>query len=802
MSRSIVLFDHPSIRAFIELLSHLIPIPFCILDPSGSPVFESEPSAVCSEFHHQTPVLATACNQIRQDIHTACQLSTGPFFRTCSCGLMIGATPIVINAHNTATLIVHSFLCEPLDKRAYDRFREKAQRFSFDEIPYLQALMQVPVTSESKVFQILELFARFAAQLISSAPDPAPPEEPVGKLDKDAKFWEKVIEGIPAPMFIKTHEGLYKSCNQAFRTLVGRPQETIVGQTVFDIMPPDKAEIHHQVDQLLRAKSGNQMYEATMTDTNGRQRHFLFSKAAVNGTDNSLCGFVGLMLDITDLKQTEEALRRSEIRFRELIEQLPEALLVVSPKGQTRFMNKAAEAFFEESRDQFTGIRLGLPLEIPEPAEIEVIIGKEKSKYAEVRTVHSQWEGKPAIIVSLRETTEQYHSRIHQQQLEMQLQQSQKMESIGVLASGIAHDFNNILSAILGYGELAKEEVCNLQSHGEYLQQIIIAGLRAKELTSQILTFSRQAPQEVNRIEVASMVKEVCKLLRATLPANITIKTQLDDHIAVMADATQLHQVLMNLCTNAWHAMQESGGTLTIALRRSTIDETFASHHPGLLPDNYICLSVQDTGEGMSEHVRSRIFDPFFTTKKKQQGTGMGLAVVHGIVKGHGGTIAVETELGKGTRFDVYLPEVKCNECGVNLSDTSDPTINGNESVLFVDDEVPIIQLSKAILERLGYQVTTCQDGKEALALFEAKPDKFDILITDMAMPGMTGLRLASEIRRLRPDIPVVLCTGFSNRLEGQTPDELNVDEVLCKPVVKSQMGRTIRNLLDKAQWN
>ena len=379
--------------------------------------------------------------------------------------------------------------------------------------------------------------------------------------------------------------------------------------------------------------------------------------------------------------------------------------------------------------------------------------------------------------------------------LETQLQQSQKMESIGTLAGGIAHDFNNILASIIGFAELSLDEAEKGTLLHSNLEEVLIAGQRAKDLVLQILTFSRQADQEQSPVQVSLVVKEALKLLRASIPTIIEIQENVSSNAVVMGDATRIHQVLMNLCTNAAHAIGGKGGVLTVHLADVELDSEFILDHTDLKPGPYINLTVTDTGQGMAPDVLDKIFDPFFSTKEKGQGTGMGLSVVHGIVHSHGGTIYTYSEPGKGSTFKVFLPAIERRLKPEDKIERPVPT--GTERILLIDDEPAILNMGKQTLESLGYDVVTRTASIEALEYFKAQPDKVDLVITDMTMPKMTGEVLAQELIKVRPDIPIILCTGFSAMIDEQKAMAMGIRAFVSKPVLKREIAETIRSVLD-----
>jgi PAS domain S-box-containing protein len=402
------------------------------------------------------------------------------------------------------------------------------------------------------------------------------------------------------------------------------------------------------------------------------------------------------------------------------------------------------------------------------------------------------------ILVVSRNITQRKAAETEKKKLEAKLQQAHKMEAVGTLAGGIAHDFNNILSAVIGFSELSLSETADLPGVNKKLQEILKAGYRARDLVRQILAFSRQEECEKQPVKIRMIITEVLKLLRASIPTTIEIHQNLISNSLVMADPTQIHQILMNLCTNAEHAMSETGGILEVSLMNVDINRDFAAENPGIIPGRYLCLTVRDTGHGMSAEIIKRLYDPFFTTKEPGKGTGLGLSVVHGIVKNCGGTITVQSKPGAGSAFNIFLPVIeKQIQPGVKINIQA-PT--GTERILFVDDEKSIMDLGRQVLEQLGYQVEAFSSSVKALELFKAGPDKFDLIITDMTMPKMTGAKLAQEVLAVRPDMPMILCTGFSEIINEEKAHNIGFKEYIMKPISIDQIARSIRRALDKPE--
>ncbi|ACH38718.1 sensor histidine kinase response regulator, PAS domain-containing [Citrifermentans bemidjiense Bem] len=402
---------------------------------------------------------------------------------------------------------------------------------------------------------------------------------------------------------------------------------------------------------------------------------------------------------------------------------------------------------------------------------------------------------------AVREANELLEKRVEERteelrRTEKELRHAQKMEAIGTLAAGIAHDFNNILTSILGFTDMVLHKIPEEGTGRREMEQVFVAAQRAADLVRQILSFSRRSDQERKPVHLSDIVEEACKLLRSSLPATVEIGTECfasEDEDKVLADPIQLHQVLMNLCTNAAHAMQPEGGMLTITLTAVAAGSPGLRSLPLFLSRDYIRVAVRDTGRGIEPSVLERIFDPYFTTKPVGEGTGLGLAVVQGIVKNHGGAITVHSEPGKGTCFEVFLPTV----IGDVLHEAQIPEqlLHGSERILFVDDEESLTVLGKGILDALGYSVVTTNSSRRALEMFRADPAIFDLVITDLTMPGLAGKALAKEIHALRPDLPIILCTGYTESFD-EKDREYGIRACLMKPYTSKMLGQTIRMVL------
>jgi PAS domain S-box-containing protein len=406
----------------------------------------------------------------------------------------------------------------------------------------------------------------------------------------------------------------------------------------------------------------------------------------------------------------------------------------------------------------------------------------------EISTNYLEFNGQEYNCAFARDITER-------KRLEEQLLQAQKMQAIGTLAGGIAHEFNNILAAILGFTDLTVYEVPSGSPVWHNLQEVLTAGRRAKDLVQQILAFSRQCEAKRIPVQLHLIVREAFTLLRASLPSTIVMRWQIERDVGtVLADPTQIQQVLMNLCANAEYAMRETGGAIEVSLDAVEVDAALVGLYPELQAGPHVLLTVHDTGQGIAPEMLGRIFEPFFTTKGVGEGTGMGLAIAHGIVASHGGTLTVESTPGQGTTFALYLPRI--GEATAGEARPQEPVPQGTGRILFVDDEEVLARIGHALLVHLGYDVVACTSSREALETFQATPQHFDLVLTDQTMPEMTGEVLARELRRIRPDIPIILCTGFSHVMNAEKAHALGIDAFLMKPLVTQELAQVIRRLV------
>ncbi len=506
-------------------------------------------------------------------------------------------------------------------------------------------------------------------------------------------------------------------------------------------------------------------------------------------------------------------LKLSEQKYRLLVENGGDGIVVVQD-DKVRFVNKemldllnienkkdAADNFFDyvhpdDIDDVMTNHENNILLQQRDKHYRIRIVNSDKSiVWVEIKSVAVEWEGKPANLAFVRNISKQ-------KIIEDELRQAQRMEAIGTLASGITHDFNNILTSIIGSSELALLDLNDRKEIKESFELILESGHRAKNLVKQILTATRKeysASGKFRSLNIGAVVKEALKLIKTIFPSNIQITQTIGKDLnKIKADPTQIHQIIMNLCTNAMHAMEKDDtGILKIDLQNINFDAESAGSFLDMEPGDYLELKVTDTGHGMESEVKTRIFDPYFTTKEQDKGTGLGLSTCIGIVKAHQGHIKVESEPGSGSCFSIYFPVMNGDLQETSLVPDSKELIKGKGNILFVDDEQSIVKLCQKMLTSAGYSVMTALSGRDALGYFLIGKVRIDLLITDMAMPGMTGKKLIKEVLKIKPDLPVILCTGYSENMTEKEAKAIGVNAYIEKPYELIDLSMAVRKAID-----
>jgi PAS domain S-box-containing protein len=544
--------------------------------------------------------------------------------------------------------------------------------------------------------------------------------------------------------------------------------------------------------------------------------------------NGSIGGIIIYTEVITERKKVEDALRKSVAQMRAITDSAQDAILMMDQNGRLSFWNPAAESIFGYTGDEAIGKNLHqliVPQHYHQAHQTAFVRFQQTgqgdliNKTLELKACHKNGheifvelslsslhlQGCWHSVGIIRDITGRKRAEEEKTKLEGQIRRAQKMESIGSLAGGIAHDLNNILFPISGLSEMLLDDIPPDTPEHKSVEQIHKSAKRGSDLVKQILSFSRQSNPQKLPILIQPVLKEALKLAQATIPKNIEVKNHINtDCGMVSADPTQIHQIAMNLITNAFHAVEQTGGTIDIALKETAIcsfdekeDLPFLTIPGDILAGRYACITVSDTGTGIDQTLIDKIFDPYFTTKELGKGTGLGLSVVHGIVKEHGGDIRVYSEVGKGTVFHVYLPLLEDNG-DIKTAAVIKQYPTGCERILLVDDEEPIVRMEQMMLERLGYQVTTRMSSPDALAAFKANPGNFDLVISDRGMPNMTGDQLARELILIRPEIPVIICTGFCDENDEKRSIDLGVKWFLKKPVATGDIAEMVRKVLDE----
>ncbi len=628
-------------------------------------------------------------------------------------------------------------------------------------------------------------------------------------LRRSEEKYRGILEEMEEGYYEVDLEGNYTYVNKAVRKMHGYSAEELMGMNYRQYLSPEQAEKNSQI--FLEIYQTGKSRKLDGFEVIRKDGSILFAEASAYPLRNSygkIKGFWGICRDLTEERKSELALQKSEEKYRLLVNNANDGVFITQ-QGCIKYYNPRTARITGYSDQDL----MGLPFadlvhpkdraniydvqerklqegESPEIFAFRILNRRKEILWVELSAIGITWEGESAILNFMRDVT-------HQKKIEAQLLQAQKMEAIGTLAGGIAHDFNNILASIIGFTELVLEDVDDISLAADNLTEVLIAGKRAKDLVHQILTFARRSEEKIEPVVVSTIAKEALRLMRSSLPTTIAIEQEIASDAAIMGNPTQVHQIIMNLCTNAAHAMEETGGTLSVDLANVHINPAKAKSFPHLDGGDYLKLSISDTGCGIPSKNINTIFEPFFTTKGTGQGTGMGLSVVQGIVENYGGKISVQSEEGQGTTFTIHLPVSKMR--AAVGSEQPEAARICTERILMIDDELPILKMGRQMLTRLGYAVTTQSDCLEALKLFQGQPQDFDLVVTDMTMPHMTGDRLAREMMEIRCDIPVVLCTGYSNQITEESAARMGIKAFIYKPLVKREFADTIRQVLDSA---
>ncbi len=641
-------------------------------------------------------------------------------------------------------------------------------------------------------------------------------------LGESESRYRMLVETIPDGIREIDTRGIITFVNPAHAKLYGHDDGELTGTSMFDLTADEteRRQLKDHLAFLVEQQPHPSPWFGRDRTRDGRLIDVQVDWRYKTDGQGQVIGLITVISDITHRKKAERALLDNIEFLNTLIDTIPNPVFYKDDQGIFLGCNAAYAQTIGLSKNAILGRRLIDLGDISFKDRAEafhrqdlLLVASPGIQHQEERLVTADGrtrdfmlfkatfndaEGRAAGLVGIMlDITARTEAEQRRQQLERQLLQAQKMEALGTLAGGVAHDFNNILAAIIGYTQIVISDMPPETTQHDYLKRVLEAGERAEQLVKQILTFSRRNDAEPTPMQIKTIVKEVLKLVRATLPATVKIEQRLESDAFIKADPVQIHQVMMNLCANAGYAMQNGGGKLTVVLEAFDVDDAFIRRHPDIKPGFCQRLTVSDTGTGIAPEDLNRVFDPFFTTKPKGEGTGMGLSVVHGIVAALNGIVTVESTPGQGARFDLYFPIVEGHQPAAAAKPPAKlPT--GKERILFVDDEVFQTDMLKHMLGLLGYKVETCNSSPQALERVRETPDAFDLVLTDMVMPGMTGDDLARQLLKIRPDLPIILCTGYTENMTEEKALALGIRAFTLKPLAMERLSVLIRQVLDE----
>ena len=709
---------------------------------------------------------------------------------------------LVINGEKPVNIPVISTSTNPY---MFDYKQLERWRISVSDVPKGSIIINKPISfyEEQKrlIWIVIGVFALLISIVASLTMNIFRRKQAEEALRESEEKYKTILASIEDSYFEVNQRGEVTFFNEAFSEIIGYPPDELMGMKNDKYLDQEnRIKVFKKFNEVWKTGIPTKLFEYEVIRKNGEKRTVQTSASLMTDENGQKIGFRGIIRDISDHKLMEKALQESEEKYRSMMGAMQDPAYICSPDFRVEYMNPAM--IKRTGRDATGELCYKVIDECEEKCPwcvhdkvmqgdykiTEIISPKDGHYYSVSHSPIHHVDGSISKFTLYRDVTEL-------KKLEQQLQQAMKMESIGTLAGGIAHDFNNILSPIMVHSELVMMDLPPDNPAQHNLREIFKAGERARDMVKQILAFSRKGEGKLVTIKITPILKEVLKLLRSSIPSTIDIHQKVEaESDTVFADPTQIHQILLNLCTNASHAMRESGGELSLHLTEEHLDQEAAGKFSDLNPGPYLKLIVSDTGHGIEAETMNRIFEPYFTTKEPGEGTGMGLAMVHGIVKSYDGDITVESEQGKGTTFNVYLPRIEADVSPVVEHSVQLP--KGTERILFVDDEKGAVDAIQLMLENLGYNVTTRTSSIEALELFRNKPDAFDLVITDMTMPNMTGKDLAKELMSFRSDIPIILCTGFSEKINERRALEMGISAFVMKPIVTREIANTIRKVL------
>ncbi len=805
------LTDLVDISTLGEILDNLYTaahIPSAIIDMEGNFLTGAGWQRICLDFHRKNTETEKLCKQ--SDTHIWDEISTGkPYvIYECPLGLVDSCCPVIIEGRHLANVFTGQMLHSPLTDEVIDQFRLQARQYGFVENEYLEALSEVPVFSPKRHKALLDLLSQLAGQIAQMGLNNLRIQEQKQRLQESEELYRSLFQTNRSTMLIvNPATGDIVDANPAACVFYGYSREEITGKKIFDINMLTKDQIQKNLQKAREEQRQHFYFRHRLADGEIRDVEVYAGPITRHGEEL----LYSIIHDITDRKRAENAIRKSEEQWDRTFNSFADIVTLQDVDFRLVKVNQAVCEHLDAPRKEILG-RYCYELfhGVEKPCLDCPLLDTQESLEPCSREMRHEKMGKTFLVSAAPVFDEQgkleYLAHVakditQQKQLEAELFQAHKLEAVGTLAGGIAHDFNNILSAIIGYAEFIQMEVPPESQSGKDVRVLIGATRRATDLVKQILTFSHKSGTKKRPLRPYLIVREALKMVRATMPASIVIEKHIDpDCGTILVDPTQLHQIIVNLCTNARQAMADEKGFLRVDLYARELSDLALPPVQEGAGGRFVVLAVSDTGCGMDTETLNHIFEPYFTTKDKGKGTGLGLSVVHGIVQECRGFLEVESHVGRGSTFTVYLPAIdELPEMEpVQVVDQGQADLVEGVRVLVVDDEPQLVSIQEERLKRRGYQVTALTDSQEALSIFREQPDRFDLLLTDQTMPVLTGADLAQAVLELNPALPIILCTGYSDTFPEEKALALGIKKYFTKPVSEAELFDAVRRLLKK----
>ncbi len=847
------LIDIEHLQALMDLFYNVAGFGHAISDKDGNILTANGWQEICTNFHRVHSETNVRC--IESDTYIHENLEKGKFIQyRCKNGMWDMAAPIVIANQHIATIYYGQFFFED-ETIDIDFFIDQARRYHFDETSYIDALKRVPIITRKKADEIMAFYTGFVEFLGNLGLSRIHQLETEKALRKSENQYRELVQSANSAILRMDTESRITFFNIFAQKLFGYTEEEVKGKSVIGTIVPkfDSSGINLKsvMDDICKNPTDYVNTENENISKTGDRLWMSWTNKAIPDESGKIKEILCVGNDVTRRKTAEEALKLSEDFHRSLFEDSPTPMFMqdfnqigkmveeLKSSGITNIKSYLNSNPAETDRLAKAVVltklnRAALKLYKAESCEIplqnldQILIPGERSHFidqietfskggnwyeyeARNRTLKGDiiWviirktviQGRKRdlsqILTTVVDVTERNLAQAERARLESRLRQSHKMEAIGTLAGGVAHDFNNILAIMIGNTELALDHLAEGTPAAEHLNEVVNAGLRARDVIGQLVGFSRKNEQKMKIINIETIIHDSIRLMRSLLPKQIEISVRVKPDLKpVLADATQIHQIMMNLCTNASHAMKASGGELDITLSNKRITEENAAEYGDPAPGEFVELIVRDTGHGIDPAIIDKIFDPYFTTKEFGEGTGMGLTVVHGVIKNHGGGVSVKSKTGSGTAFHILFQAAAERMFKEKHDESPPPT--GTETILLIDDEESIVKSGKDTLEGLGYTVHGFSNPIRAIEHFKSDPNRFDLVITDMAMPKITGDILSEKLLHIKPDARIIICTGYSGRLTESRAEQLGIKAFIVKPMLKSELATAIRQAIDQ----